>query len=220
MNLSVEELYPSIHAGFFKKIGESLQRMKNTSAYLALSPRKKSKTKKSFGRGFSVDTKQKKVAIPILKANVVFSIKSVTTNVRNDSEPNFCGINYWDWSYHDTGKFVEALDLFKKALAFRETKGEPSSIRVAKWSVARTCRSMKRYDDALKIQLALEEEFSKLPEKDGYVNEELGDLYLVLTKTDFSKKYFGLAYSELSNDEWFKSNEAKRLQRIKELGGK
>jgi hypothetical protein len=105
-------------------------------------------------------------------------------------------------------------------LAFREAKGEPSSIRVAKWSVARTYRSMKRYEEALKIQMSLEEEFNKLPEKDGYVYEELGELYLALTKTDFSKKYFGLAYGELSKDEWFKSNEAKRLQRIKELGGK
>jgi tetratricopeptide (TPR) repeat protein len=128
--------------------------------------------------------------------------------------------NNMAWTYHDSGKFNDALDLFKKALAIREAKGEPSTVRVAKWSVARTYRSIKRYDEALKIQLALEEEFDKLPEKDGYVYEELGELYLVLSKSDLSKKYFGLAYDKLSKDEWFKANEARRLQRIKELGGK
>jgi tetratricopeptide (TPR) repeat protein len=128
--------------------------------------------------------------------------------------------NNMAWTYHDSGKLNEALDLFKKALVFREAKGEPSSIRIAKWSVARTYRSMKKYEEALKIQSELETEFNKLPEKDGYVFEELGELYLGLSKADLSKKYFALAYDELSKDEGLKANEAKRLQRMKELGRK
>ena len=78
---------------------------------------------------------------------------------------------------------------------------------------------MKRYDEALAIQIALEKEFERAGDKDGYVFEELGELYLATAKADQSKRYFSLAYQELSKDEWFKTNEAKRLQRIKELSG-
>lgn len=122
------------------------------------------------------------------------------------------------WTYHDSGKYKEALDVFTKALAFREKKGEASTIRIAKWSIARANRSLNNLDESLKIQKALESEFDKLSEKDGYVFEELGELYLLKNMKADSKKYFALAYQELSKDDWFKANEAKRLERLKELG--
>ena len=121
------------------------------------------------------------------------------------------------WAYHDTKKFTDALDIFKKALAFRESKGEPGSIRIAKWAIARTHRSLNNLDEALKIQKALEHEFSQGPQQDGYVFEELGELHLLLNQKLESQKYFGLAYAELIKDDWFKSNEAVRLARLKEL---
>lgn len=127
--------------------------------------------------------------------------------------------NNMGWTYHDSGQFEKALEIFKKAVVFRESKGEVSSIRIAKWCVARALRSLKKYDEALKIQMALEKDFEKSGEKDGYVFEELGELYLATSKTDLAKKYFAMAYAELLKDEWFKANEAKRLQRIKELSG-
>lgn len=127
--------------------------------------------------------------------------------------------NNMGWTYHDSKKYNQALDMFKKALAFREAKGEASSIRTAKWTVARVHRSLDKIEEALKIQKALEAEFDKLPEKDGYVFEELGELYLVKKMNAESKKYFALAYKELSKDEWMKANEAKRLERMKEFGG-
>jgi tetratricopeptide (TPR) repeat protein len=121
------------------------------------------------------------------------------------------------WTYHGSEKFAEALDLFERALVFRQSKGEPSSIRIAKWSVARTLRSLKKYDEASTIQLALKSEFDSIGEKDGYVFEELGELCLALAKTDESKEYFRLAYNQLSKDEWFKANEEARFKRIHEL---
>lgn len=121
------------------------------------------------------------------------------------------------WTYHDTKKFELALDIFKKALALREAKGEAGSIRIAKWCIARTYRSLNNLDEAVKIQKALEHEFSQGPQQDGYVFEELGELYLALNQKTESQKYFGLAYDFLSKDEWFKANEAARLARIQEL---
>lgn len=123
------------------------------------------------------------------------------------------------WMYYDSSRFAEAFEMFQKALAFREKVGDPSSLRFAKWCVAKSMRSLKRYDEALKMQKDLETEFAGAGEVDGYVFEELGELYLVLENKSEAKKYFGLAYAELSKDEWFKANEPKRLERIKLLAG-
>lgn len=127
--------------------------------------------------------------------------------------------NNLGWTYHDAGQFEKALDFFQKALVFRQLKEDSSAIRIAKWAVARTYRSMKKYDEAIAIQTDLEKEFEKIGEKDGYVFEELGELHLATAKSALSKKYFASAYQELSKDAWFKDNEAKRLQRMKELAG-
>lgn len=118
------------------------------------------------------------------------------------------------WAYHSERKYEDALRMFKKALEFREAKGETRSIRIAKWCVARTLRSLAQNDEALKIQLALEAEFNKDKESDPYVFEELGELYLLLNQKEKSKKYFGFAYELLAKDEWFKANESARLARI------
>lgn len=123
------------------------------------------------------------------------------------------------WTYHDSGKFSEGLEMFKKALAFREKKKDLENMRIAKWCIARAYRSLNQIDESIKIQKSLESEFDKLPEKDGYVFEELGELYLTKKMTSESQKYFALAYQELSKDEGFKTNETKRLSHIKELSG-
>lgn len=119
------------------------------------------------------------------------------------------------WTYHDQGQFNEALDIFQKALAFREAKQTPSTIRVAKWCIARTYRSLGQHTEALRIQQEIEPE-----ENDGYVFEELGELHLILGQQAESQKYFGLAFDLLGKDEWFKANETTRLERMKQLGNR
>lgn len=121
------------------------------------------------------------------------------------------------WTYHDEGKYNEALLLFKKALAFRETKGEASSIRIAKWSIARAQRSLNQIEEALKTQLQLETEFTQISQPDGYVFEELAELYLIKNNITLAKSYFAKAFDKLSQDAWFVANESKRLNRLKEL---
>jgi tetratricopeptide (TPR) repeat protein len=124
------------------------------------------------------------------------------------------------WSYHDGGKFEEALESFRKAQSFFEKGKDPSAIRVAKWSVARALRSLKRYEEALKIQRALEKEFKSIQSKDGYVFEELGELLLATGKDKEAKPYFAAAYEELSKDAWLSESEPGRISRLKVLGGK
>lgn len=122
------------------------------------------------------------------------------------------------WEYHDHGDYEKALDMFDKALAFRLDQGKPKLTAIAKWCVARALRSLERYDEALDIQTALRAENDSTGETDGYVYEELGELYLVKGKKEESRKAFAEAFAELSKDEWFVKNEAERLARIKKLG--
>ncbi|MGZ3711165.1 MAG: tetratricopeptide repeat protein [Bdellovibrionota bacterium] len=121
------------------------------------------------------------------------------------------------WTYHEEGKFTEALGMFEKALGYREKKNDEVRIRVAKWCVARALRSLKRYDEAMKIQRGLEVEFNKLVQPDGFVLEEIAELLLVQGHAQEAKPYFGEAYKILSQDIWLKDSEPKRIERLKEL---
>jgi Flp pilus assembly protein TadD len=118
------------------------------------------------------------------------------------------------WTYHDLGRFEEALETFQKALVWHEVNGKPDTIRIAKWSVARALRSLERYQEALEIQRKLLEECKANFIQDGYVYEELGECLLALEKADEAKSYFAKAHEFLSQDPWFVQNESKRLERL------
>lgn len=121
------------------------------------------------------------------------------------------------WTYHDAGQYNEALAIFEKALKFREEQGDPISIRIAKWRIARTLRSLGRTQEALDQQYTLLAEHRVAGTKDGYVNEEIGECLLALDRADEARPYFAQAYAALSQDEWLAANEATRLARLKSL---
>lgn len=120
------------------------------------------------------------------------------------------------WAYFDKSDYDKALSVFLRALKWREEKQSAPELFLAKWCVARTLRALGRLDDALKIQLALMEQMIDIGPTDGYVYEELGELYL-LKGEEVHKMYFQFAYNELSKDTWLAANEPKRLERIKQL---
>jgi tetratricopeptide (TPR) repeat protein len=127
-------------------------------------------------------------------------------------------LNNTGWSYFDKGDYEAAMILFEKSLKWREEIQDDIGIRIAKWTIARTLRAQLKYEKALEIQLQLEQEISakELP-PDGYVFEELGELYLWQEDKEKAKYYFGLAYPLLSADTWLLQNEPERLNRIKQL---
>jgi tetratricopeptide (TPR) repeat protein len=127
--------------------------------------------------------------------------------------------NNMGWDYHDHGEYDSALAFFEKALSFREEQGKAKEIGIAKWCIARALRSLERIDDALAIQLALDAEYDSTGQTDGYVYEELGELYLAKGDTDKAKPNFAKAYEFLSQDNWLVENEPERIERIKQLGG-
>ena len=124
-------------------------------------------------------------------------------------------LNNSAWDLHDMGRYDEALPLFEEALAEWVARGKPTQIQIAKWSVARCLRSLKRYEDALAIQRKLEAEHANLGTKDGYVFEEIAENLQALDRMDEARPYFSRAYDELRKDEWLVENEGPRLESLK-----
>lgn len=124
------------------------------------------------------------------------------------------------WTYHDAGKYNDALGMFQQALKLREDKkeGGEREIRVARWAVARAKRSLGLVNEALEEQKKLEAEWRDAGGSDGYVDEEIAECLLALGRDAESRSYFARAYSLLKEDPSFAGEQAPRLQRLKELG--
>lgn len=125
--------------------------------------------------------------------------------------------NNTGWSYHDMGDYESALKIFEKAESYFGEVRREDRLRIAKWTVARCLRSLKRIEEALSNQLALKAEFDSIGGSDGYVDEEIGECLLFLNRGNEAKPYFAKAYELLSQDEWMMANEPERMKRMKEL---
>ena len=123
------------------------------------------------------------------------------------------------WTFHDLNDYEQALIYFQKGYDWRLKAGDERGARIAKWTVGRCLRSLGENDEALKLQkeILVELEEKNLP-NDGYVFEELAELYLLKDDKKQAKKNFKLAFEELSKDGWLVKNEAERLSRLKKLG--
>ena len=124
------------------------------------------------------------------------------------------------WTYHDMGDYEKALAIFEKALAWRESQPQKNleTVRIAKWCVGRTYRSLNRFDEALALQQALLAEYQGVGQTDGFVYEELGECLLALGRGDEARPYFAHAYNELSQLDWLAADEPERMARLKLLG--
>ncbi|WP_136606054.1 tetratricopeptide repeat protein [Paenibacillus dokdonensis] len=121
------------------------------------------------------------------------------------------------WAKVDAGELDDALDLFERAYAFRKLQGNPVSIFIAKWSIAKVLRLLNQVEKALEIQQELLLETDQSVEPDGYVYEEMAECLLLLHREAESKPHFSRAYEILSRDSWLTDHEAERIARLKEL---
>jgi tetratricopeptide (TPR) repeat protein len=127
--------------------------------------------------------------------------------------------NNTGWTYHDLGQYEKALRLFEKSLTWREERQDEEGARIARWTIARTYRSLNRIEEALALQRELQaEREEKGLDPSGYVFEELAECLLLLEQEDEARPYFRQAYEILSKDEWLVENESERLNRLKALG--
>jgi tetratricopeptide (TPR) repeat protein len=122
------------------------------------------------------------------------------------------------WTEHDVGQYQPALETFQKALQCRLSQGSAPEIRIARWCIARTLRSLSRYEDALAIQRALLDELAGSQATDGFVHEELAECMLALGQAESARSHFALAYAALVQDRWLAENEPARIERLKTLG--
>jgi tetratricopeptide (TPR) repeat protein len=131
--------------------------------------------------------------------------------------------NNLGWDYHESGDYELALKMFQQALAARVEEEDEEAIGIARWCVARWCvarcyRSLDRIDEALTIQLGLSAQYDEAGKEDGYVHEELGELFLLQGDESRATTHFASAWKLLSADDWLQANEGERLARLRQLG--
>lgn len=134
----------------------------------------------------------------------------------------WCGslYNNLGWAYHDMGDFSQALTIFEKALAWREAHhpDQPETIRIAKWCVGRTLRSLNRVPEALALQQELLGVYQQIGQPSGFINEEVAECLLALGQGDEARPFFAKAHEELSQVDWVVALEPERLERLARLG--
>jgi tetratricopeptide (TPR) repeat protein len=121
-------------------------------------------------------------------------------------------LNNLGWTYFNSGNYNEAINTFESALDFQKAVGDPVRIRIARWTVARCLRALKRYDEAFAIQSDL----IQYPEQ-GYVSEELGELLLAMGWPQEAKVRFRKAYELLAPTLGTGPSQENRLTRMKML---
>ncbi|MBS1493573.1 MAG: hypothetical protein JST55_08685 [Bacteroidetes bacterium] len=127
-------------------------------------------------------------------------------------------LNNTGWTYFDKGDYETAMEYFRKNVVYHTERNHPVQLRIAKWCVARTLRAQNKIDEALKMQNEIKEYMESTGDTgDGYVYEELGELYLLKEDKENSKTNFKIAYEKLSQDKWLAANEKERLERMKKL---
>jgi tetratricopeptide (TPR) repeat protein len=173
--------------------------------------------------GYAIDAAHMVAIVASGEEQLAWNLKALqlAESMTDERSRRWCASLYNNigWSYHDTGRYNEALDAFQKALDVRQTTGPDREIRIARWCVGRALRSLQRYDEALALQQGLLAEWERSGEQqDGYVDEEIAECLLALGQQAESRPYFAQAYAALSNDLWLARNEPERLQRLNDLG--
>ncbi|VFB11520.1 Predicted ATPase [Aeromonas salmonicida] len=125
--------------------------------------------------------------------------------------------NNQGWTLFELGRFDEARVFQQKCLAWHEQHNNTAKAFIARWSLARLTRAQGLHEQALAELKQLQVEMAEAGEpEDGYLFEELGENALVLDD-QAAPEYFSRAWFLLSQDRWFKANEAERLARLKQL---
>jgi tetratricopeptide (TPR) repeat protein len=127
-------------------------------------------------------------------------------------------LNNSAWDLHDMGRYAQALPLFQQGLAEWTARARPTQVRFARWSVARCLRSLGRFQEALPMQLALEREDTAQNTVDGYVLEEIAELYEALGRQAEARPYFARAATALSADADFVRSYPDRFARLRTKG--
>jgi tetratricopeptide (TPR) repeat protein len=129
-------------------------------------------------------------------------------------------LNNLGWTYHDRGDFESARACFERAVPLREAAGDARELRIARWCVARSLRSLGRLEEALRQQRdLLDASQAEGLEPDGFVSEEIGECLQLLGRQAEARPHFAEAFRLLSADSGFAKTEPERLSRLRQLAG-
>jgi len=117
----------------------------------------------------------------------------------------------------ERGNLDAAMKHFQASLTAFQLTRSGSQIRTAQWQIANVMRLQKRFDEALAMQLAIEKDAAEANEPDGYVFEEIAEIYVTKNERDKAKPYFAKAAETLGKDAWFVENESDRLARMRQM---
>ena len=118
-------------------------------------------------------------ALAVVEASTQPAAKRWEASIRNN-------IGY---ALHQLGRYDEALQQFRLALALRERGTDAEATRAAHWMIAWTLRAMGKPEEALQIQLRLEREADAAGRPDPYVFEELEALYQAAGDAERARVY-------------------------------
>lgn len=122
------------------------------------------------------------------------------------------------WTYHDLGRYDQALATFQHGLEWQRQAGKERETRIAAWTVARALRSLGRYAEALELQRINCTELEARGEPAGYAHEEIGECLLALDREEEAQPHFARAYTLLAGDPWLTRDQPERLERLAALG--
>ncbi len=125
--------------------------------------------------------------------------------------------NNMGWTLFEAKQYDKALALFRKGVDFRAAHNQPRELRIARYAVAKTLRTMGKLDEAIEIDRAIYNEAVAANDPDGYFCEELGECLLAKGQADQARPYFKQAYELLSKDDWLVKHEPNRVKRLGEL---
>lgn len=121
------------------------------------------------------------------------------------------------WTYHEMGRFEDALRVFRLAAEERERQGKPGPHRIARWCVARALRSLGRFEEALVEQRRLADLHAAAGSRDGFVHEEIAECLLALGRDEEARAEFARALEILLADEGPVRAEPGRIERLRRL---
>jgi len=127
-------------------------------------------------------------------------------------------LNNTAWDLHDMGRYAQALPVFEEALKEWIARSKPAQIHFARWSVAHCLRSLGRFPEALSLQLALEKDDAAQNVVDGYVLEEIAELYDAIGEQREARPYYARAAGALAEDAEFVKDNPERLARLRAKG--
>jgi tetratricopeptide (TPR) repeat protein len=172
--------------------------------------------------GFAVDAAHMLGIVEPGDTGLDWNLAALALSERSDDTraQNWKGslLNNIGWTYHDMGRYEDALEVFGQGLEWQLAAGREREARIAAWTVARALRSLGRLQEALTMQRRNLEAISAIGESDGFIEEEIGECLLALGQVEEARAHFAAAYTALSHDSWLAANDEARLERLKALG--